>query len=99
MGNDARLEYLKAEFLVQAEALLAHPKLFGVNIKDIQEARRLVRDVSPLSRLPKPSLEGLKLLRECWDEFDVAIHLSNLCKLATQLAHFILLLSAFIIVI
>ena len=83
----------------QAESLLAHPKIFGVNVKNINEAKNLVRDVSPLGRLPKPSLEGLKLLRDCWDEFDVVLHLSNMYKMATQFAHFILLLSAVVIII
>ena len=68
-------------------------------MSNISEAKKLVRAVSPLGRLPQSSLEGLKLLQDCWDEFDVTMHLANMYKTATQLAHFVMLLSAFVIIV
>ena len=68
-------------------------------MSNIKDAKKLVRNSSPLARLPHASLEGLKLLRDCWDEFDVTMHLSNLYKIATQIAHFILLLGAVVIIV
>ena len=68
-------------------------------MNNIKDAKKLVRNLSPLGRLPQSSLEGLKLLRDCWNEYDATIHLANLYKLATQVAHLILLLGAVIIIV
>ena len=63
--------------LHQAEALLVDPNVFGVNVTDITEAKRLLKDRTPLDRLPESSLEGLELLKDCWNEVDVAVHTSK----------------------
>lgn len=85
--------------LHQAEALLVDPNVFGVNVTDITEAKRLLKDRTPLDRLPESSLEGLELLKDCWNEVDVAAYSSKRYKRISQLLHLGLLGLTIIIMI
>ena len=75
----------------QAEALLVEPNVFGINVTDITDAKRLLKDRTPLDRLPESSLEGLELLRNCWNEYDMAVHASNRYQTISQFLHVVFL--------
>jgi len=57
-----------------AEALFKSDNFHGVNVNDIAGAKELVHQTIRLDRLPRQNnLEGLRLLRSAWDEFDVSM--------------------------
>jgi len=57
-----------------AEALFKSDNFHGVNVNDIAGATELVNQTIRLDRLPRQNnLEGLRLLRSAWDEFDVSM--------------------------
>ena len=60
-------------------------------MNDITDAKRLLKDRTPLDRLPESSLEGLKLLRDCWNEYDVAVHTAKRYKTISQALHLVFL--------
>ena len=76
-----------------------NPNVFGINVTDITDAKRLLKDRTPLDRLPESSLEGLKLLRDCWNEYDIAVHTSRRYKHISQALHLVFLSLTVIIMV
>ena len=80
--------------------MLQNPKVFGVNISDIAHAKELLEKETLLDRLPhQQSLSGLKLLRGCWDEHDIIVHLANRYKLASHVMYTLLLALGVVIIV
>ena len=80
--------------------MITHPKVFGIATGDIARANKLLDKVILLDRLPaKQSLPGLKLLRECWDEHDITMHLASRYKLASYVMYILLLVLGVVIIV
>ena len=76
-----------------ARSLLSSSDFYHVNItEDLRLAQRLIRSLIKLDRLPGQNpIEGLKLLRSAWCDYDVAMHLAakykRWCKTPFDPAH------------
>ena len=80
--------------------MIQHPRVFGINTADIARAKDLLEKVSRLDRLPRQqSLAGLLLLRECWDEHDIAMHWANRYKLYSHVSYHLLLVLGVVTII
>jgi hypothetical protein len=89
-------------FVSRATALLTSGNFHSVNLahSTSSDVGKLVQTLVRLDRLPtETSLEGLLILRQCWDEYDVAQYLAGWYKLVAKLVFALQLLLAFSIVV
>jgi hypothetical protein len=83
-GNELRT--LTAHF----STILASPKCYHLNLHvDPEQATKLVKQIVRLDRLPEYTpAEGLRLLRDAWDDYDVTSCRASRCKFAAKLIFF-----------
>ena len=75
-------------------------KVFGIDTFDMARAEQLLDKVTLLDRLPRQqSLAGLLLLRECWDEHDITMHLAGQYKRASHVMYVVLLMLGLVILV
>lgn len=92
----------KLTYIAQASSILLQKNVFYVNTKyQFDYAKRYLRTRTVLPRLPSQhTLQGLKLLRECWDYYDTLMQASTRSKCCSRIFSFILLgLTAVILVL
>lgn len=87
-GIDFETHY-EAQFLTwvqHAECLLNNDKFLGINVIDVDGAQNLVRKLVSLDKLPLANpIEGLRLLRAAWDEYDVGMHNAAQYKILSKI--------------
>lgn len=70
---------------VWTEALFNSPNFHQINLSNRDEAKRVVGQLVRLDRLPKHNpLEGLLLLQEAWQSYDIAAHLAEYYKAVSK---------------
>mmetsp|Transcript_26964 Transcript_26964/g.65555 ORF Transcript_26964/g.65555 Transcript_26964/m.65555 type:complete len:789 (-) Transcript_26964:229-2595(-) len=80
-------------------SLIEEENFHSVNISDLHSSQQLVRELVKLDRLPKQeSHEGLLLLRDAWDEYDVAMYLAAYYKRLSKISFLVNLLIGIAIV-
>jgi len=83
-----------------AEELLHSPQFQSLNLRDLVAANKTVRHLVRLDRLPKEnSIEGLRLLRAAWDEYDVGMHNAGRYKMIAKVIFVLQLLVQVLIVL
>eukprot|EP00928_Gymnodinium_smaydae_P049379 TRINITY_DN33124_c0_g1_i1.p1 TRINITY_DN33124_c0_g1~~TRINITY_DN33124_c0_g1_i1.p1 ORF type:complete len:935 (+),score=59.82 TRINITY_DN33124_c0_g1_i1:99-2903(+) len=68
--------------------LITCPNVYMIDIsEDSHDARQTIQDLVCMDRLPKEEcIQGLQLIRECWDEYDAKVYLSNRYKIFSKRA-------------
>eukprot|EP00931_Biecheleriopsis_adriatica_P103028 TRINITY_DN77917_c0_g1_i1.p1 TRINITY_DN77917_c0_g1~~TRINITY_DN77917_c0_g1_i1.p1 ORF type:complete len:1060 (+),score=124.93 TRINITY_DN77917_c0_g1_i1:117-3182(+) len=88
--------YFQAQILAwstYANSLLNSDNFHSANVVELDDAKHLVRALVKLDRLPSEnSLEGLLLIRDAWDEFDVCMFTASRYKLLSKTMFCMLLL-------
>lgn len=85
-----RKEIDEESFLMAS--VLTHEKCYSINTSNLREAPDLARELVRMDRLPKDEqLEGLQLLRDAWDEYDMKTYLSKRYKLFSKFLYMMLL--------
>ena len=80
--------------------ILNHDKFRGCNVTDADEAKRLVETLVKQDRLPAiEEKEGLLLLQQAWNEYDVAVHLAAQYNLYSYLFYAVYLVLGLAVVI
>ena len=75
----------KHEYIRELKYLITHENLHSASMTDVDGAGELVRHIVRRDRVPKRDLyEGLLLLREAWDEYDVCMFLAGRYKLRSK---------------
>lgn len=99
-SSPERLLYLGARRHLYARDLkyiITHENLHATNVCDGAAAAELVRLIVHRDRVPKcDAYEGLLLLREAWDEYDVTMCLAAKYKLRSKVLYVIVLLLGFL---
>merc|ERR1719183_3318738 len=81
-----------SRYAAMATTFIEQPCVHGRHVEDIAGCKQLLRDLVRLDRLPRFStIEGLLLLRQAWDEYDVKMWLASKNKMLCK-ASFIFLL-------
>jgi len=81
------------KFGLLLQALFNEDRVHPLNVLDIPGSKRLVGELVKLDRLPKyETIEGLYLLRDAWDEFDVCMALGSHYKTLSKVTYALLLL-------
>ena len=78
---------------MQTAALLKHQHLHVADCSDLDECKRLIRELVRLDRLPKQEeAEALDLLEEAWGEYDAKNYLAGRYKLYSKVSYIGLLI-------
>lgn len=81
-----------SQLAVVSAALVKHSNTHSTNVGDIEDSRKLVRELVRLDRLPqKECMEGLLLLRDAWDEYDAKLYWASKYKIRSKVYYVILL--------
>jgi len=95
-SSPEQLLYLGAKrhtYVRDVKYVITHENLHSTNVCDIVAAAELVRMIIHRDRVPKRDVyEGLLLLREAWDEYDITMRLAEQYKLRSKVLYFIVLL-------
>ena len=86
---------------MRSSALLGSPNFHGVNLRHAppEDTKRLVEGLVRLDRLPAENpAEGLQLLRQVWNEHDVAMHLAGYYKMVAKAMFLLSLVLSFTVV-
>jgi hypothetical protein len=87
----SRLRRQRETWRIRAEALLKHPKLHSMNVHEhLQDARKIVENLVKLERLPqRNNIEGLRLIRQAWDDYDRTWYLASRYKILAKVTFFL----------
>ena len=74
------------------ETLFNADGFHSCNVNDLHHTKRLVTSLIKIDRLPvETPIEGLELLRQAWDEHDVAVYLGNRYSLLSDIFYLLYL--------
>eukprot|EP00928_Gymnodinium_smaydae_P100038 TRINITY_DN970_c2_g2_i1.p1 TRINITY_DN970_c2_g2~~TRINITY_DN970_c2_g2_i1.p1 ORF type:complete len:1074 (+),score=154.58 TRINITY_DN970_c2_g2_i1:130-3351(+) len=80
---DVRLEKIRENI-----ATLSHPQMHSTNCYALREAKALISSLVTVDRVPdQEPLDGLLLLREAWDQYDIKMYLARRHKKMTKILY------------
>lgn len=83
----------------QIMTVLKHKQCHSTNVRHVERAKVLVRDLVRLDRLPmSEDLESLLLLRDAWDEYDTKSRLAKYNKRLSKIMYGLLIILSIVIV-
>eukprot|EP00928_Gymnodinium_smaydae_P032140 TRINITY_DN23355_c0_g3_i1.p1 TRINITY_DN23355_c0_g3~~TRINITY_DN23355_c0_g3_i1.p1 ORF type:complete len:1370 (-),score=323.55 TRINITY_DN23355_c0_g3_i1:152-4153(-) len=72
---------------------LSHPRMHSVNAYQIRDAKKLIDSLTRVDRVPdQEPLDGLLLLREAWDHYDIKMYLASWYKRFAKILYLFMLL-------
>jgi hypothetical protein len=81
-------------------SVLTNADLYSVNAMDLEGAQAQVKKLAKMDRLPKyERLEGLILIRQAWDEYDVTMYMADRYKRLSKFLYFLFLVLGLTMVI
>eukprot|EP00928_Gymnodinium_smaydae_P018142 TRINITY_DN16905_c0_g2_i1.p1 TRINITY_DN16905_c0_g2~~TRINITY_DN16905_c0_g2_i1.p1 ORF type:complete len:1211 (-),score=206.07 TRINITY_DN16905_c0_g2_i1:188-3775(-) len=91
---DEFLMEIRLEKIREAILMLSHRNMHSLNTGDVREAKRLIDSLVKVDRVPdEEPLDGLLLLSEAWDHYDMKMHLASWYK---RFAKVVYILSLFL---